>query len=187
MLITNCVGARFNVIQCNCSTSGAKAYCGTCRVEEADPEALLRASYKQFQMEKSLPQLERQVHQLQVVPLFLCLMPTIKNPSACMDSRRTASCISAQHIYQFQCWLPALTLAFHTSPPQKPRHSSLAETILLQGTSQATYRAKQILQLMQAAWHTCVCSQGRSRTPDLPVLPKILWSHRKAGTVHATY
>ena len=35
------------------------------RVEDADPEALLRASYKQFQMEKSLPQLERKVQELQ--------------------------------------------------------------------------------------------------------------------------
>ena len=36
------------------------------RVEGANPEALLRASYRQFQMERSLPALEKKVHQLEV-------------------------------------------------------------------------------------------------------------------------
>lgn len=36
------------------------------RVEGASPEALLRASYRQFQMERSMPELERKVQQLEV-------------------------------------------------------------------------------------------------------------------------
>lgn len=36
------------------------------RVEGANPEALLRASYRQFQMERSMPELERKVQQLEV-------------------------------------------------------------------------------------------------------------------------
>ena len=36
------------------------------RVEGANPEALLRASYRQFQMERSLPELERKVQDLEV-------------------------------------------------------------------------------------------------------------------------
>lgn len=36
------------------------------RVEGANPEALLRASYRQFQMERSLPDLERKVQDLEV-------------------------------------------------------------------------------------------------------------------------
>ncbi|KAL3145466.1 hypothetical protein ABBQ32_003293 [Trebouxia sp. C0010 RCD-2024] len=35
------------------------------RVEGANPEALLRASYRQFQMERSMPELERKVQQLE--------------------------------------------------------------------------------------------------------------------------
>lgn len=38
------------------------------RVEGANPEALLRASYRQFQMERSLPELEQRAHQLEVWP-----------------------------------------------------------------------------------------------------------------------
>ena len=36
------------------------------RVEGANPEALLRASYRQFQMERSLPDLEQKVQDLEV-------------------------------------------------------------------------------------------------------------------------
>ena len=36
------------------------------RVEGANPEKMLRVSYRQFQMERSLPHLERKVQQLEV-------------------------------------------------------------------------------------------------------------------------
>ena len=48
--------------------------------EAADPESLLRASFRQFQVERSLPALTQQIAQLEVSPLLTITMCDAGNP-----------------------------------------------------------------------------------------------------------